>query len=153
MSETDSLKKRIEGDMKTALRAGDKRRLGTIRLILAAIKQREVDERIVLDDAQVLAVLDKMAKQRRESVAQYQTAGRQDLVEQESFELEVIQGYMPAALSEAELDELINAAITETGASSIKDMGKVMGVLKPRVQGRADMGAVSARIKAILSGQ
>lgn len=153
MSETGSLKKRIEEDMKAALRAGDKRRLGAIRLILAAIKQREVDERIVLEDAQILAVLDKMAKQRRESVAQYQTAGRQDLVEQESFELEVIQGYMPAALSEAELDELINAAITETGASSIKDMGKVMGVLKPRVQGRADMGAVSARIKAILSGQ
>ncbi|MFA7097533.1 MAG: GatB/YqeY domain-containing protein [Gammaproteobacteria bacterium] len=153
MSETDSLKKRIEGDMKAALRAGDKRRLGTIRLILAAIKQREVDERIVLDDAQVLAVLDKMAKQRRESVAQYQAAGRQDLVEQESFELEVIQGYMPVPLSEAELDALISAAVTETGASSIKDMGKVMGVLKPRVQGRADMGAVSARIKAILSGQ
>lgn len=153
MSETDSLKKRIEGDMKAALRAGDKRRLGTIRLILAAIKQREVDERIVLDDAQVLAVLDKMAKQRRESVAQYQAAGRQDLVEQESFELEVIQGYMPVPLSEAELDTLISAAVTETGASSIKDMGKVMGVLKPRVQGRADMGAVSARIKAILSGQ
>jgi len=153
MSETDSLKKRIEGDMKAALRAGDKRRLGTIRLILAAIKQREVDERIVLDDAQVLAVLDKMAKQRRESVAQYQAAGRQDLMEQELFELEVIQGYMPAPLSEAELDALISAAVTETGASSIKDMGKVMGVLKPRVQGRADMGAVSARIKAILSGQ
>ncbi len=153
MSETDSLKRRIEEDMKTALRAGDKRRLGAVRLILAAVKQREIDERITLDDTQVLAVLDKMAKQRRESIAQYQAAGRQDLVDQESFELEVIQGYMPAALSEAELDVAITAAIAEAGASSVKDMGKVMGILKPQVQGRADMGAVSARIKAKLSGQ
>lgn len=139
--------------MKAALRAGDKRRLGAVRLILAAVKQREIDERITLDDTQVLAVLDKMAKQRRESIAQYQAAGRQDLVEQEAFELEVIQGYMPAALSEAELDAAIDTAIAEAGASSIKDMGKVMGILKPRVQGRADMGAVSARIKVKLSGQ
>lgn len=153
MSGTDFLKRRIEEDMKAALRAGDKRRLGAVRLILAAVKQREIDERITLDDTQVLAVLDKMAKQRRESIAQYQAAGRQDLVEQEAFELEVIQGYMPAALSEAELDAAIDTAIAEAGASAIKDMGKVMGILKPRVQGRADMGAVSARIKVKLSGQ
>lgn len=153
MSEIESLKRRIEEDMKAALRAGDKRRLGAIRLILAAIKQREVDERITLDDTQVLAVLDKMAKQRRESVAQYQAAGRQDLADQETFELEVIQQYMPTALSEAELDALISEAIAETGASTIKDMGKVMGVLKPRAQGRADMSAVSTRIKAMLAGQ
>lgn len=153
MSGTDSLKLRIEEDMKAALRAGDKRRLGAVRLILAAVKQREIDERVTLDDTQVLAVLDKMAKQRRESIAQYQAAGRQDLVEQESFELEVIQDYMPAALSEAELDAAIATAIAEVGASSVKDMGKVMGILKPRVQGRADMGAVSARIKAKLSSQ
>ena len=136
--------------MKDALRAGDKPRLSVVRLILAAIKQREVDERITLDDAQVLAVLDKMVKQRRESVAQYQQGNRQDLADQETAEIRVIQAYMPAQLPEAELDALITAAIKTSGASSIRDMGKVMGLLKAKVQGRADMGAVSARIKARL---
>ena len=146
------LRDRITQDMKDALRAGDKPRLSVVRLILAAIKQREVDERITLDDAQVLAVLDKMVKQRRESVAQYQQGSRQDLADQETAEIGVIQAYMPAQLPEAELDALIAAAIKTSGASSIRDMGKVMGLLKARVQGRADMGAVSARIKARLGG-
>ena len=144
------LRDRITQDMKDALRAGDKPRLSVVRLILAAIKQREVDERITLDDAQVLAVLDKMVKQRRESVAQYQQGNRQDLADQETAEIRVIQAYMPAQLPEAELDALITAAIKTSGASSIRDMGKVMGLLKAKVQGRADMGAVSARIKARL---
>ncbi|MEJ2347359.1 MAG: GatB/YqeY domain-containing protein [Gammaproteobacteria bacterium] len=145
------LKQRITEDMKTAMRAGDKRRLGVIRLIMAAIKQREVDERIDgLSDEQVLAVLDKMVKQRRESVTQYEKAGRDDLAEQETFEIQVLQGYLPEALSNSEIDALIEQALTDTGASSMKDMGKVMGVLKPKLQGRADMGAVSARIKARL---
>jgi len=138
--------------MKTAMRAGDKRGLGVIRLINAAIKQREVDERIELDDAQVTVVLDKMAKQRRESIGQYQKAGRDDLVEQENFELELLKTYLPEQLDAAEIDALIEAAITTTGASQIKDMGKVMGQLKAKLAGRADMGAVSARIKARLSG-
>ncbi|MDE2195906.1 MAG: GatB/YqeY domain-containing protein [Gammaproteobacteria bacterium] len=146
------LRDRITQDMKDARRAGDKPRLSVVRLILAAIKQREVDERITLDDAQVLAVLDKMVKQRRESVAQYQQGNRQDLADQESAEIRVIQAYMPAQLPEAELDALIAAAIKTSGASSIRDMGKVMGLLKAKVQGRADMGAVSARIKARLGG-
>ena len=138
--------------MKQAMRGGDKRRLGVIRLVMAAIKQREVDERIELDDAAVTAVLDKMAKQRRESIAQYSKAGRDDLVEQENFELELLKTYLPEQLEEAEIDAMIEAAIQSTGAASVKDMGKVMGQLKPRLQGRADMGAVSARIKARLSG-
>lgn len=145
-----SLKARIQEDMKTAMRGGDKRRLGVIRLILAAIKQREVDERIELDDTQVLAVLDKMLKQRRESLAQYEQAGRADLAEQESYEVEVVQTYLPQQLTPAEIDDLIATAIAETGASGIKDMGKVMGILKPQLQGRADMGAVSGQIKAKL---
>ncbi len=146
-----SLKERITEDMKSAMRSGDKRRLGVIRLLQAAIKQREVDERIeALDDDQVIATLDKMVKQRRESISQYEKAGRTDLAEQEQFEITVLQEYLPAALSEAEIDALIESAIAETGASSIKDMGKVMGKLKPQMQGRADMGAVSARIKARL---
>ncbi|NIP73674.1 MAG: GatB/YqeY domain-containing protein [Gammaproteobacteria bacterium] len=148
-----SLKQRITDDMKSAMRAGDKRRLAAIRLIQAAVKQREVDERIeALDDSQVIAVLDKMVKQRRESLEQYEKAGRSDLAEQESFELRVLQDYLPEALSEAELDELIEGAIREAGAGSIKDMGKVMGLLKTRAQGRADMGAVSAKVKARLGG-
>lgn len=145
-----SLKARIQEDMKTAMRGGDKRRLGVIRLILAAIKQREVDERIELDDTQVTVVLDKMLKQRRESLAQYEQAGRADLAEQESYEIEVVQTYLPQPLSADEIDGLITSAITTTGASGIKDMGKVMGILKPQLQGRADMGAVSAQIKAKL---
>ncbi len=138
--------------MKEAMRGGDKRRLGVIRLVMAAIKQREVDERIELDDAAVTAVLDKMAKQRRESIAQYSKAGRDDLVEQENFELEFLKSYLPEPLGEAEIDAMIEATIQATGAASVKDMGKVMGQLKPMLEGRADMGAVSARIKTRLSG-
>mgnify|MGYP001814355019 FL=1 len=145
------LKDKLQQDMKDALRGGDKRSLGVIRLILAAIKQREVDERIELDDAQVTSVLDKMAKQRRDSLEQYEKAGRDDLAEQETFELELLKAYLPAQLGEAEVDALIDDAIQTTGANSMKDMGKVMGQLKNKLQGRADMGAVSARIKARLS--
>lgn len=146
------LKQQMTDDMKTAMRAKDKPRLGVIRLALAAIKQREVDERIELDDAQVLAVLDKMVKQRRDSVRQFEDAGRQELADQEAFEIGVLQGYLPAALSAAELDALITAAIETTGAASMNEMGKVMGVLRPQVQGRADMAEVSQRIKSLLAG-
>ncbi|HUT40658.1 MAG TPA: GatB/YqeY domain-containing protein [Gammaproteobacteria bacterium] len=145
-----SIKDRIQQDMKDAMRARDKARLGTIRLIMAAIKQREVDERIELDDVQVIIVLEKMVKQRRESITQFEQAGRDDLVAKENSELEVIIPYMPAALSEAEINQLIDTALAATGAASIKDMGKVMAELKPQLAGRADMGAVSARIKARL---
>ena len=146
-----SLKESLQQAMKTALRAGDKRKLGVIRLINAAIKQREVDERIELDDDQVTTVLDKMAKQRRESLDQYQKAGRDDLAEQEKFELDVLQTYLPEQLDEAEIETLIEDAIAATAASSLKDMGKVMGLLKAKLAGRADMGAVSGKIKARLS--
>jgi uncharacterized protein len=146
-----ALKERITEDMKTALRSGDKERLATIRLALAAIKQREVDERITLDDAQVLAVLEKMIKQRREAITQFEAGGRADLVAKESAEIVVLQAYLPAQMSEAELDALISEAIAATGAGSMKDMGKVMAAVKPKAQGRADMGAVSARIKQRLS--
>ena len=146
------LKSQIQSDMKTAMKAGAKARLGAIRLILAAITQREVDERIELDDSQVLAVLDKMVKQRRDSITQYSAAGRQDLADVEQFELEVIQGYLPAALSEAELSTLLDAALAQTGASGMSDMGRVMVVLRPQIQGRADMGAVSALVKRRLAG-
>lgn len=145
------LKDRLQADMKAAMKAGEKDRLGVIRLIMAAIKQREVDERIQLDDAQVLAVLDKMVKQRRESIAQFQSAGRDDLVAAEQAELGVIQDYLPQALSETEVESLINEALAESGASGIGDMGKVMAILKPKMQGRADMAAVSARVKSLLS--
>jgi uncharacterized protein len=146
-----ALKDRITEDMKAAMRAGEKDRLGTIRLALAAIKQREVDERITLDDPQVLAVLDKMIKQRREAIAQFQTGGRADLVAKETAEIGVLQGYLPAQMSEAEIDQLIAESIAATGAASLKDMGKVMALVKPKAQGRADLGAVSARIKQKLS--
>jgi uncharacterized protein YqeY len=146
-----SLKERIQEDMKGAMRSGDKDRLGTIRLIMAAVKQREVDERITLDDAQLIAVLEKMGKQRRESIAQFQAGGRADLVAKENAELTIINAYMPAPLADDELDALINQAISETGAASIKDMGKVMAIIKAKAQGRADMAAVGARIKARLS--
>jgi hypothetical protein len=146
-----SLKERVQEDMKSAMRSGDKERLGTVRLILAGIKQREVDERILLDDAQVLAVLEKMVKQRRESIAQFEAGGRADLVAKETAELAVISAYLPSPLSETELDALIQAAIAESGAASIKDMGKVMGIIKSKAQGRADMAAVGARIKARLT--
>ena len=145
-----SLKDRIQQDVKDAMRAKDKSRLAAIRLITAAIKQREVDERIELDDAQVTAVLDKMAKQRRESISQFEKAGRDDLIAQEVMELEIIQSYLPEQLGEDEINALIDSAMQATGATSIKDMGKVMGQLKPKLQGRADMSAVSALIKARL---
>ncbi len=147
-----SLKARITEDMKAAMRAGEKERLGVIRMLQAAIKQREVDERIALDDAQVTAVLEKMVKQRRESIAQFEAGGRGDLVAKETAELTLLQGYLPAQLSDSELDALIAAAIAQTGATSVKDMGKVMAILKPKVQGRTDMGALSARIKSALGG-
>jgi uncharacterized protein YqeY len=146
------LTQRIRDDMKASLKAGNKRRLGTVRLMLAAVKQREVDERIELNDQQVLVVLDKMVKQRRESIAQYEKAGRDDLAEQEAFEVSIIQEYLPEALSDDEIATLIEEAIAGTGAQSIRDMGKVMGRLKPKMQGRADMGAVSALVKQKLSG-
>ena len=145
-----SLKDRILQDVKDAMRAKDKPRLGTLRLITSAIKQIEVDKRIELDDEQVLSVFDKMCKQRRESIAQFEKAGRDDLIAQEVSELDIIQPYLPEQLSDTEIAELIDAAMTATGASSIKDMGKVMGQLKSKLQGRADMGAVSAMIKAKL---
>ena len=146
-----ALKDRITEDMKTAMKAGDKERLATIRLALAAIKQREVDERITLDDTQVLAVLDKMIKQRREAITQFQSGGRADLVAKETAEIGVLQGYLPSQMSEAELDELIAQSIAAAGATSVKDMGKVMALVKPKAQGRADLGAVSARIKQKLT--
>ncbi|MBS0400439.1 MAG: GatB/YqeY domain-containing protein [Proteobacteria bacterium] len=145
-----SLKERITEDMKAALRAGEKERLGAIRMITAAIKQREVDERIALDDAQVTSVIEKMIKQRKESIVQFQSGGRQDLADREIAEISLLQTYLPAQLSDAELDHLITEAIASTGATSIKDMGKVMGIIKTRAAGRADMGAVGARIKARL---
>jgi uncharacterized protein len=146
-----SLKARIQEDMKAAMRTGDKDRLGCIRLIMAAVKQREIDERITLDDTQLIGVLEKMGKQRRESIAHFQAGGRADLVAKENAELDIINAYLPAPLAGAELDALINAAIGETGAASIKDMGKVMALIKSKAQGRADMSAVGARIKARLS--
>jgi len=146
-----ALKDRITDDMKAAMKAGEKERLGAIRLALAAIKQREVDERITLDDAQVLAVLDKMIKQRREAITQFQSGGRADLVAKETAEIGVLQAYLPSQMSEAEIDELIAQSIAATGASSVKDMGKVMALVKPKAQGRADLGLVSARIKQKLS--
>ncbi len=148
---SDSLKQKIQEDMKSAMRAKEKQRLGTIRLILAAIKQREVDERISLDDAQVIAALDKMLKQRRDSLEHYEQADRQDLAEQERFEIKLIQEYLPQPLSEAELTDLIETAIKEINAVSIKELGKVMASLKPKVQGRADMKALSAKVKQRLS--
>ena len=147
-----TLKARITEDMKAAMRAGEKDRLSCIRMLQAGIKQREIDERIELDDTQVLAVIDKMIKQRKESVAQFEAGNRADLVAKESAEIALLSGYLPAQLDAAELDKLIREAIASTGAASMKDMGKVMGVLKSKVQGRADMGALSARIKSALGG-
>ena len=138
--------------MKSSMKSGDKHRLGVIRLMLSAIKQIEVDERIELDDDRVIAVLDKMAKQRRESIAQFEQAGRDDLTAIEQAELGIIQEYLPEALSEAEIDELVEQSIAASGAATIKDMGKVMGMLKPQLQGRADMGQVSQLIKSRLAG-
>jgi uncharacterized protein YqeY len=145
------LKKQIQDAAISAMKSGKKKRLSTIRLITSAIKQIEVDERIELDDTRVIAILDKMLKQRRESISQFNTAGRDDLVNQENFEIEIIQEFLPQALSEEEVDTIINQAIAQTSASSIKDMGKVMGLVRPKIIGRADMGEVSGRIKSILS--
>ena len=147
-----TLKERITEDMKTAMRTGEKDRLAVIRLLQAAIKQREVDERITLDDAQVTSVLEKMIKQRKESIVAFEKGARADLVAKETAEIAVLQPYLPAQLSDAELDVLIAEAIATTGAASIKDMGKVMGVVKGKAAGKADMGAVGARIKAKLGG-
>ena len=147
-----TLKERITDDMKAAMRSGEKERLGVIRMITSGIKQREVDERISLDDAQVLSVLEKMIKQRKESIEQFKAGNRQDLVDKESAEIVLLQGYMPSQLSAAEIDALINDALAATGATSIKDMGKVMGLIKAKAQGRADMGVVGAKIKAKLGG-
>lgn len=147
-----SLKARITEDMKAAMRAKDTARLGAIRLLQAAIKQREVDERIELDDAQVVAAIEKMLKQRRDSISQYEAAKRQDLADAEKFEVAVLQAYMPAQLSEAEIEAEVVKAIAASGAASAKDMGKVMGLLKSALAGRADMGKVSGLIKAKLGG-
>ena len=147
-----TLKERITEDMKAAMRASEKERLSTIRMVQAAIKQREVDERITLDDAQVLAVLEKMVKQRKESIAAFESGGRQDLADKEKSEIALLQAYLPAQMSDAEVDALIKDAIAATGATSMKDMGKVMGAVKAKAAGRTDMGAVSARIKAALGG-
>ena len=146
------LKTRIQDDVKAAMKAKDKERLATLRLITAAIKQREVDDRAELNEEQVLAILEKMIKQRRDSIAQYESAGRQELADQEKSEIAIIETYMPEGLSEEEIAELITQAIAETGAESMRDMGKVMGLLKPKMQGRADMGKVSGLIKQKLSG-
>ena len=149
----DPLKSRILEDVKDAMRARDKARLATLRMVTAAIKQREVDQRTTsLDDASVVAVLEKMLKQRRESASQYESAGRDDLATAEREEIAVIERYMPQALDPAEVDAMIAAAVDEAGAATMKDMGRVMGLLKPRMQGRADMGAVSAAVRAGLSG-
>lgn len=147
-----SLRERISEDMKAAMKGGEKERLAAIRLIHAAVRQREVDERITLDDAQMLATLDKMAKQRRDSISQFRAAGREDLAAKEEFELGVVQGYMPSALGDEELDAILAAAIAETGASGPRDMGKVMALMRPRVAGRADMVAVAALVKQRLGG-
>jgi uncharacterized protein YqeY len=144
------LKDQIQDAMKTAMKSGDKQRLAVIRLIMSALKQIEVDERIELDDSRVLGVLDKMVKQRRESISQFQSGGRDDLVAIEQAEIDVISDFLPQALSEDEITTIINGAISETGASSMKDMGKVMGIVKPQITGRADVGSVSQKIKSLL---
>lgn len=146
-----SLKTRINEDMKSAMKAREAERLGAIRLLLAAIKQKEVDERKELDDAAVLAVIDKMLKQRRDSIAQFEQAGRTDLADKEKFEVSVLQAYLPQALSDAELEAAVAEAVAASGARGPQEMGKVMGLLKPRLAGRADMGKVSALVKAKLS--
>ncbi len=147
-----SLKARITEDMKSALKAKETRRLSAIRLLIAAVKQREIDERIELGDADVLGIVEKLIKQRRDSIAQFQAANRQDLVDAETFELDVLSGYLPRQSSEAEVGEEIARAIAESGAKGMQDMGKVMGLLKARLAGKADMGKVSGWVKARLSG-
>lgn len=147
-----NLRQQITEDMKSAMRAGDSRRRDAIRLLQAALKQREVDERIELDDGAVIAVIEKMLKQRRDSIAQYEAAHRQDLADAEKFEVSVLQGYMPSALSDAEVDAAITEAVSTTGAKGPQDMGKMMAMLKPRLSGRADMSKVSALVKGKLAG-
>jgi len=145
------LKLRLQSEMKSAMKSGDKKRRDTIRLIMAALKQREVDERIDLDDQQIIAILDKMLKQRRESITQYQAGGRDDLAVIEEDEIVVIQEFLPAALSDQEIEQMVSDAMSESGASTVRDMGKVMAILKPKMQGRADMSQVSGQIKSRLS--
>jgi len=147
-----TLKQRVNEDMKAAMRARDRARLSAVRLLLAAMKQKEVDERVELSDADVLGIIDKMVKQRRESIAQYEKAARADLAAVEKFEIEVLSAYLPQQLSQAEVEQAIAAAVAESGASGVKDMGKVMALLKPRLAGRADMGRVSGLVKAKLGG-
>lgn len=147
-----NIKERIQEDMKTSMRNQDKARLGVIRLMLAAFKQIEVDQRVAIDDPLAVQILDKMVKQRRESIQQYEVAGRKDLLDQEAFELKIIQEYLPRALSEDEIAGLITQAINKVEAKGVQDMGKVMALLKPEIQGRADAGAVSAKVKQILNG-
>jgi uncharacterized protein YqeY len=146
-----SLKQRINEDMKTAMRAKDQARLESIRMLMAAIQRREVDERITLDDIQIMAVIEKMIKQSRDAVDQFAKGGRQDLVDKENRDIAILKAYLPEPLSEAEIDKLIEAAIAEAGATSVKDMGKVVGSLKPKLQGRADMGKVSGKVKQRLA--
>lgn len=146
-----AIKLKLQSDMKDAMRAQDKQRLATIRLALSALKQKEVDERITLSDGDVLSILDKMIKQRRDSIQQFEAAGRADLVAQEQSEVEVLKTYLPQALTDAEITAIIQKAITESGAKDVKDLGKVVGLVKPQVQGRADMAAVSQKIKQTLS--
>jgi len=146
-----SLKQRLTDDMKAAMKSGEKDRLGVIRLINAAIKQREVDERITLDDAQVLNAVEKMLKQRKDSLSQYEAAGREDLAAVERYEMSVLQGYLPEQLGDAEIDAIIEAAVAEAGATGPKDIGKVIGLVRPKVAGRADMGALSERVKQKLA--
>ncbi|MBE9568493.1 MAG: GatB/YqeY domain-containing protein [Proteobacteria bacterium] len=145
------LKKQVQDAAISAMKSGEKKRLAVIRLMTSAIKQIEVDERIELDDARIIVVFDKMLKQRRESISQFKIASREDLIEQEAYEIDIIQEFLPQALSEDEIDEIVNSAISQTAASSIKDMGKVMGIVKPQIVGRADMSEVSGRIKSLLS--
>ena len=145
------LKSQLQDDMKSSMKGGDKERLAVIRMMLAAIKQVEVDERIDPDDTRITAILDKMAKQRRESIAQFETANRDDLIAIEEAELKIIQEFLPEALTDDQINELVEQSIASTGASSMQDMGKLMGVLKPQLQGRADMGKVSQLVKSRLS--
>ena len=147
-----SLKQQLTEDMKNAMRGGEKDKLGVIRLMLAAVKQREVDERITLDDAAVVSVIEKMIKQRKDSISQYEKAARQDLADKEKYEISVIEAYMPRQLSQAEVDAIVAEAIAASGAKSAADMGKVMGIVKPKLAGRADMGRVSGLVKAKLAG-
>lgn len=147
-----TLKQRVTEDMKAAMRAKDAARLSAVRLLLAALKQKEVDERVELTDADVLGIIEKMVKQRRESIAQYEKAARQDLVDQEKFEIGVLSAYLPQQMSQAEVEQAVAAAVAESGASGVKDMGKVMALLKPKLAGRADMGKVSGLVKAKLGG-